>query len=57
MVCIERAVISFDEIVMAMFVIDIGAIVIEHMSWAFTWFWSISRYYIGWMLIFSVDHV
>ena len=57
MVCIERAVGSFDGIDMVMFVIDIGAILIEHMSWAFTWFWRISHYYIGWTSIFSVDHV
>ena len=51
MVCIERAVVSFDEIVLAMFMIDISAILIEHMSWAFTWFCRISHYYIRWMSI------
>ena len=57
MVCIERAVCSFDGIVMAMFMIDIGVILIDHMTWDFSWFWRISHYYIGWILIFSVDHV
>ena len=57
MVCIKRAFCSFNEIVMAMFMINIGVVLIEHMAWAFTWFWRISHYYIGWMSIFSVDHV
>ena len=57
MTCIERVVSSFDDIVMAMFVIDIGEVLIENMVRHFTWFWRISHYYIRWMSIFSVDHV
>ena len=57
MICIEREVFSFVEIVMAMFVIDIGGVLIEHMVWHFTWFWRISHYHIGWIPIFSIDYV
>ena len=38
-----RVICSSNKIVIAMFVIDIGGVLIKHMVWHFTWFWRISH--------------